>query len=190
MRIQLGVNMIISRSYQRLRWAYCPQPWIWPSKMGKLIGHNGAGKSATIKSWSMPPTTGYIEVWSVTSIAIGLRSKEESVMWIRRIFSCVSKPMNSGVVCDSYDMSPEEDCDQRLEELLTIFDFQVTAMKWLNPFHGMRQKVFVIAALSGSRYLGLGRTMTGLDPHRLLHLKRMMRQHGSRARRVISLPTS
>ena len=46
-----------------------------------LIGHNGAGKSTTIR----------------TFIAIGLRSKRRSVTWrIRRIFSCVSQPMNSG----------------------------------------------------------------------------------------------
>ena len=69
------------------------------------------------------------------------------------------------LVATSYDMS-QKDCDQRLEELLRIFDFQSHRYEVIESFsHGMRQKVFVIAALlSDPDIWVLDEPMTGLDP--------------------------
>mgnify|MGYP002228161422 CR=1 FL=1 len=60
----------------------------------------------------------------------------------------------------------QKDCDQRLEELLRIFDFQSHRYEVIESFsHGMRQKVFVIAALlSDPDIWVLDEPMTGLDP--------------------------
>ncbi len=73
--------------------------WIWPSKMGRIarLIVQQAGKSLTIKSLVSVITQALGRLkWTVKPpITIGLRSR--SVMWrIRRIFSCVSQPMNSG----------------------------------------------------------------------------------------------
>ena len=119
-----------------------------------LIGHNGAGKSTTIKSLVsvITPSTGTIEVDGQ----------------------------------DLYDMS-QKDCDQRLEELLRIFDFQSHRYEVIESFsHGMRQKVFVIAALlSDPDIWVLDEPMTGLDPQASYDLKQMMRQHADRGKTVI-----
>ncbi len=68
-----------------------------------LIGHNGAGKSTTIKSLVsvITPTTGSIEVDGQDLYSHRLAIKKRSVMWqIRQIFSCVSAITNLGVGCD------------------------------------------------------------------------------------------
>ena len=90
------------------------------------------------------------------------------------------------LVATSYDMS-QKDCDQRLEELLRIFDFQSHRYEVIESFsHGMRQKVFVIAALlSDPDIWVLDEPMTGLDPQASYDLKQMMRQHADRGKTVI-----
>ena len=61
-----------------------------------LIGHNGAGKSTTIKSLVsvITPTTGSIEVDGQDLYSHRLAIKKK--IGYRQIFSCVSQPMNSG----------------------------------------------------------------------------------------------
>ena len=85
MRIAQGVSMItfhgVTKDYDGHIALNHLDLTIEDGQIVGLIGHNGAGKSTTIKSF----------------ITIGWRSKRRSVMWqIHRIFSCVSRLMNSG----------------------------------------------------------------------------------------------
>lgn len=116
-----------------------------------LIGHNGAGKSTTIKSLVsvITPTTGSIEVdgQDLYSHRLAIKKKIGYVADSPDLFLRLTANEFWELVATSYDMS-QKDCDQRLEELLTIFDFQSHRYEVIESFsHGMRQKVFVIAAL-------------------------------------------
>jgi len=122
-----------------------------------LIGHNGAGKSTTIKSLVsvITPTTGSIEV-------------DGQDLYSHRL--AIKKKI--GYVADSPDLFLR----------LTANEFwELVAIS-----HGMRQKVFVIAALlSDPDIWVLDEPMTGLDPQASYDLKQMMRQHADRGKTVI-----
>ena len=91
------------------------------------------------------------------------------------------------LVATSYDMS-QKDCDQRLEELLRIFDFQShryevieSLFTWDAP-----EGLCYCSALIRSRYLGLGRTNDRVGSTQASYdLKQMMRQHADRGKTVI-----
>lgn len=145
-----------------------------------LIGHNGAGKSTTIKSLVsvITPTTGSIEVdgQDLYSHRLAIKKKIGYVADSPDLFLRLTANEFWELVATSYDMS-QKDCDQRLEELLRIFDFQSHRYEVIESFsHGMRQKVFVIAALlSDPDIWVLDEPMTGLDPQASYDLKQMMR---------------
>ena len=141
-----------------------------------LIGHNGAGKSTTIKSLVsvITPTTGSIEVdgQDLYSHRLAIKKKIGYVADSPDLFLRLTANEFWELVATSYDMS-QKDCDQRLE---VIESFS----------HGMRQKVFVIAALlSDPDIWVLDEPMTGLDPQASYDLKQMMRQHADRGKTVI-----
>lgn len=155
-----------------------------------LIGHNGAGKSTTIKSLVsvITPTTGSIEVdgQDLYSHRLAVKKKIGYVADSPDLFLRLTANEFWELVATSYDMS-QKDCDQRLEELLSIFDFKSHRYEVIESFsHGMRQKVFVIAALlSDPDIWVLDEPMTGLDPQASYDLKQMMRQHADRGKTVI-----
>ena len=90
-----------------------------------LIGHNGAGKSTTIKSLVsvITPTTGSIEVdgQDLYSHRLAIKKKIGYVADSPDLFLRLTANEFWELVATSYDMS-QKDCDQRLEELLRIFD--------------------------------------------------------------------
>ena len=77
----------------------------------------------------------------------------------------------------------QQECDDRLEQLLHLFDFASHRYEVIESFsHGMRQKVFVIGALlSDPDIWVLDEPMTGLDPQASYDLKQMMREHADKA---------
>ena len=92
-----------------------------------LIGHNGAGKSTTIKSLVsvITPTTGSIEVdgQDLYSHRLAIKKKIGYVADSPDLFLRLTANEFWELVATSYDMS-QKDCDQRLEELLRIFDLK------------------------------------------------------------------
>ena len=147
-----------------------------------LIGHNGAGKSTTIKSLVsvINPTSGQIIVDGQELSANRLAIKKKI-----------------GYVADSPDLflrlTANEfwelvaDCEERLQYLLETFDFADHRYEVIESFsHGMRQKVFVIGALlSDPDIWVLDEPLTGLDPQAAFDLKNMMREHADKGNTVI-----
>ena len=155
-----------------------------------LIGHNGAGKSTTIKSLVsvITPTTGRILVdgKDLYNNRLEIKKKIGYVADSPDLFLRLTANEFWELVATSYDMNQQE-CDDRLEQLLHLFDFASHRYEVIESFsHGMRQKVFVIGALlSDPDIWVLDEPMTGLDPQASYDLKQMMREHADKGNTVI-----
>ena len=123
-----------------------------------LIGHNGAGKSTTIKSLVsiLEPTSGQI------------------------YFDDLDLKSNR-------DMIDKDLREERIKSLCQIFSLEVKATTRIEECsHGMRQKVFLIGALiSDPKIWILDEPMTGLDPQSAYNLKELMKDHASQGNTVL-----
>ena len=155
-----------------------------------LIGHNGAGKSTTIKSLVsvINPTQGHIFVdgKELSSNRLEIKKKIGYVADSPDLFLRLTANEFWELVATSYDMTTAE-VEARLGELLAIFDFASHRYEVIESFsHGMRQKVFVIGALlSDPDIWVLDEPLTGLDPQAAFDLKQMMREHANKGNTVL-----
>ena len=155
-----------------------------------LIGHNGAGKSTTIKSLVsvINPTQGHIFVdgKELASNRLEIKKKIGYVADSPDLFLRLTANEFWELVATSYDMTTAE-VEARLGELLAIFDFASHRYEVIESFsHGMRQKVFVIGALlSDPDIWVLDEPLTGLDPQAAFDLKQMMREHADKGNTVL-----
>ena len=155
-----------------------------------LIGHNGAGKSTTIKSLVsvINPSSGqiFVDGKELSANRLEIKKKIGYVADSPDLFLRLTANEFWELVATSYDMTTAE-VEARLGELLAIFDFASHRYEVIESFsHGMRQKVFVIGALlSDPDIWVLDEPMTGLDPQASYDLKQMMRQHADRGKTVI-----
>ena len=155
-----------------------------------LIGHNGAGKSTTIKSLVsvINPTQGqiFVDGKELSSNRLEIKKKIGYVADSPDLFLRLTANEFWELVATSYDMSTAE-VEARLGELLAIFDFASHRYEVIESFsHGMRQKVFVIGALlSDPDIWVLDEPLTGLDPQAAFDLKQMMREHADKGNTVL-----
>ena len=155
-----------------------------------LIGHNGAGKSTTIKSLVsiIEPTSGQIYF-----DGLDLKNNRDEI-----------KKM-IGYVPDSPDMFlklpvtsywkfiasvfgvDKELKEERINNLCQIFSMEAKTNSRIEEYsHGMRQKVFLIGALiSNPKIWVLDEPMTGLDPQAAYNLKELMKDHASQGNTVL-----
>ena len=155
-----------------------------------LIGHNGAGKSTTIKSLVsvINPTQGqiFVDGKELSSNRLEIKKKIGYVADSPDLFLRLTANEFWELVATSYDMTTTE-VEARLGELLAIFDFASHRYEVIDSFsHGMRQKVFVIGALlSDPDIWVLDEPLTGLDPQAAFDLKQMMREHANKGNTVL-----
>ena len=155
-----------------------------------LIGHNGAGKSTTIKSLVsvINPTQGqiFVDGKELSSNRLEIKKKIGYVADSPDLFLRLTANEFWELVATSYDMTTSE-VEARLGELLAIFDFASHRYEVIESFsHGMRQKVFVIGALlSDPDIWVLDEPLTGLDPQAAFDLKQMMREHANKGNTVL-----
>lgn len=155
-----------------------------------LIGHNGAGKSTTIKSLVsvINPTQGqiFVDGKELSSNRLEIKKKIGYVADSPDLFLRLTANEFWELVATSYDMTTAE-VEARLGELLAIFDFASHRYEVIESFsHGMRQKVFVIGALlSDPDIWVLDEPLTGLDPQAAFDLKKMMREHADKGNTVL-----
>lgn len=155
-----------------------------------LIGHNGAGKSTTIKSLVsvINPTQGqiFVDGKELSSNRLEIKKKIGYVADSPDLFLRLTANEFWELVATSYDMTTAE-VEARLGELLAIFDFASHRYEVIESFsHGMRQKVFVIGALlSDPDIWVLDEPLTGLDPQAAFDLKQMMREHANKVNTVL-----
>jgi len=155
-----------------------------------LIGHNGAGKSTTIKSLVsvINPTSGKILVDGLDLASHRLRIKQKIgyVADSPDLFLRLTAQEFWDLVAASYGLN-KQDYENRLVDLLGLFDFAEHRYEVIETFsHGMRQKVFVIGALlSDPDIWVLDEPMTGLDPQAAFDLKQLMRAHADKGKTVL-----
>ena len=155
-----------------------------------LIGHNGAGKSTTIKSLVsvINPSSGqiFVDGKELSANRLEIKKKIGYVADSPDLFLRLTANEFWELVATSYDMTTAE-VEARLGELLAIFDFASHRYEVIESFsHGMRQKVFVIGALlSDPDIWVLDEPLTGLDPQAAFDLKQMMREHADKGNTVL-----
>ena len=155
-----------------------------------LIGHNGAGKSTTIKSLVsvINPTSGKILVdgLDLASHRLTIKQKIGYVADSPDLFLRLTAQEFWDLVAASYGLN-RQDYENRLVDLLGLFDFADHRYEVIETFsHGMRQKVFVIGALlSDPDIWVLDEPMTGLDPQAAFDLKQLMRAHADKGKTVL-----
>lgn len=155
-----------------------------------LIGHNGAGKSTTIKSLVsvINPTSGKILVdgFDLASHRLRIKQKIGYVADSPDLFLRLTAQEFWDLVAASYGLN-RQDYENRLVDLLSLFDFADHRYEVIETFsHGMRQKVFVIGALlSDPDIWVLDEPMTGLDPQAAFDLKQLMRAHADKGKTVL-----
>lgn len=147
-----------------------------------FIGHNGAGKSTTIKAITgvIKPTTG--------SILINGKDIEKDAKSAKLQFGYVSDSPDhflrlSGLeylnfIADIYD-TPAEGREAFIENYAKRFGiYDSLGNKILSYSHGMRQKIMIMGALIHDPSVWiLDEPLTGLDPQSAFELKQMMREH-------------
>ncbi len=154
-----------------------------------FIGHNGAGKSTTIKA-----ITGVIKPTEGTILINGL-DIEGDALKAKRQFGYVSDSPDhflrlSGLeylrfMADIYD-TPAKDRAAFIETYANRFGiYDALNNTILSYSHGMRQKIMIMGALIHDPSVWiLDEPLTGLDPQSAFELKQMMREHVAKGNSV------
>jgi len=183
-----GVNMIkishLSKKYGHSE-TYAVKDFSLEVKMGEVfgfLGHNGAGKSTTIKSLVgiQSITEGEIEIcgYSIKSQPLQAKLNIGYVSDNHAVYEKLTGREYIQYIADLYQV-PFDLRDQRLEKLLDQFSLRHAIDKEIKSYsHGMKQKLVVIAALIHEPPVWiLDEPLTGLDPTSAYQIKKSMKEH-------------
>lgn len=162
-------------------------------KQGEIfgfLGHNGAGKSTTIKSLVsiIEPSSGSITVDGL-ELAEHRQSIKKKIAYVPDtpdIFLQLTASEYWDLIAAAYELK-ETQKQTRLNELATLFDMVSHQDETLASFsHGMRQKTIIIGALLPDPDIWiLDEPLQGLDPQAAFDLKEMMKAHAAKGKTVI-----
>lgn len=146
-----------------------------------FIGHNGAGKSTTIKAvvGAMDFTEGeiYIDGKSVKRDPLGCKSVTAYVPDNPDIYDHLSGIQYLNFICDIFRVS-ESDRNERIKKYAELFEISSNLGDLISSYsHGMKQKLVLISALvHNPRFMVLDEPFVGLDPVASYKLKEIMRE--------------
>lgn len=146
-----------------------------------FIGHNGAGKSTTIKAvvGAMDFTEGeiYIDGKSVKRDPLGCKSVTAYVPDNPDIYDHLSGIQYLNFICDIFRVS-ESDRNERIKKYADLFEISSNLGDLISSYsHGMKQKLVLISALvHNPRFMVLDEPFVGLDPVASYKLKEIMRE--------------
>lgn len=155
-----------------------------------LIGHNGAGKSTAIKTLVsiLEPTSGaiYFDGKNLNDNRLECKKQIGYVPDSPDMFLTLSAYEYWSLIGDIYELD-EKTKEDKIYEYAKLFNIVNDQHQEINSFsHGMRQKVFLIAALlSNPRFWIMDEPMTGLDPQAAYDLKTLMKEHTKRGNSVL-----
>lgn len=154
-----------------------------------IIGHNGAGKSTTIKSivGILPVEKGEI---LIDGKSIGKNRKECQKMLAYvpdnpDIYGYMTGIEYINYIADLYEV-PQENRNAKIKELSDAFAITEHLGNLISSYsHGMRQKVALIAAFAHEpKLLILDEPFVGLDPFAINVLKKTMRSFCDRGNAI------
>lgn len=146
-----------------------------------FIGHNGAGKSTTIKAvvGAMDFNEGeiYIDGKSVKKDPLGCKSVTAYVPDNPDIYDHLSGIQYLNFICDIFRVS-ESDSNERIKKYADLFEISSNLGDLISSYsHGMKQKLVLISALvHNPRFMVLDEPFVGLDPVASYKLKEIMRE--------------
>ena len=155
---------------------------IRPGEIFGFIGHNGAGKSTTLKS-----AAGILKFDAGTVTICGKNIREEPVACKRDVAYIPDNPdlyeFMSGIkylnfIADVFAI-PAAERQERIRKYADLFELTGDLGQPVSAYsHGMKQKLALIAAwLHSPRLIMMDEPFVGLDPKASHLLKEMMREH-------------
>lgn len=161
---------------------------IEPGQIFGFLGHNGAGKSTTLKSLVsiIEPTSGKIVVDGL-ELKANRQAIKEKITYVPDtpdIFLQLTAMEYWDLLAAAYNLS---DISERRLKLVTLFGMEERVDETLSSSsHGMRQKAILIGALLSDPDIWiLDEPMQGLDPQAAYDLKQMMKKHAQKGKTVI-----
>lgn len=155
-----------------------------------LIGHNGAGKSTTIKILVsiIEATEGEVIVNDklLTEHRDEIKKHIGYVADSPDIFLRLRAVEYWELMKAAYEI-PDEMYEERLNYFVHLFDLENEQEEFIENFsHGMRQKTFLVGALLANPDIWiLDEPMTGLDPQAQYDLKEMIKAHAAEGKTVL-----
>lgn len=155
-----------------------------------FLGHNGAGKSTTIKNLVsiIQPTSGSINVdgLELTEHRQEIKQRIAYVPDTPDIFLQLSAMEYWDLLAAAYNLS-EDEVKARRQKLVELFNMGERVNETLASFsHGMRQKAVLIGALLSDPDIWiLDEPLQGLDPQAAYDLKQLMKAHAAKGKTVI-----
>lgn len=149
-----------------------------------LIGHNGAGKSTTIKILVsiINQTHGDVSIDGqlLEAHRNKIKPKIGYVADTPNVFLRLKAKEYWELMGTAYEI-PDNQFQSRLTYFTELFDISENADDLIESFsHGMRQKTFLVGALlANPKIWVLDEPMTGLDPQAAYDLKQMMKEHAA-----------
>lgn len=155
---------------------------IFPGEIFGFIGHNGAGKSTTIKS-----TVGILKFEEGTITVCGKNIKDDPVGCKQDLAYIPDNPdlyeFMSGIqylnfIADIFAI-PADERQEKIRKYADLFELTQDLGQPVSAYsHGMKQKLAVISAwLHEPKLIVMDEPFVGLDPAASHLLKEMMREH-------------
>ncbi|HHX80196.1 MAG TPA: ATP-binding cassette domain-containing protein [Acholeplasmataceae bacterium] len=157
---------------------------VYDGEVFGFIGHNGAGKSTTIKSLVgiQSITSGRMEIagYDVSKQPIEAKLRIGYVSDNHAVYERLTGREYINYVADLY-LVPQEERDQRIEKYVHMFSLEHAIDNEIKSYsHGMKQKIVVIASLiHNPKVWILDEPLTGLDPMSSFQIKECMREHAN-----------
>ncbi|MBF0715519.1 ABC transporter ATP-binding protein [Gemelliphila palaticanis] len=155
-----------------------------------LIGHNGAGKSTTIKSLVsvINPTSGeiFIDKLNLKENRFECKKKLYYIPDNPDMFLTMAPIEYWSLIADVFELSSSEK-EERIAKYSKLFKMENELHSPIESFsHGMRQKTFIIAALIANPKIWImDEPLTGLDPQAAFDLKSLMKEHTQKGNTVL-----
>ena len=149
-----------------------------------FLGHNGAGKSTTIKSMVGIQTITHgsiiIDGYDIAKQPLEAKLRIGYVSDNHAVYEKLTGREYINYVADLYLVS-KEDRDARIEKYTKMFNLTEAIDREIKGYsHGMKQKLVVIASLiHNPKVWILDEPLTGLDPTSAFQIKECMREHAN-----------